>query len=106
MPTYVAIRNVCLMSIGDIQSLTATFRSRGPALAWPSFNQRPLFALDHPKPPVCFRPRDLYGAIGVKGVVTGHLLVRLACDISLSRPDFRSGAAVKGGQSNRAATCP
>ena len=36
---------------------------------------------------------DLYGAIGVKAVVTRHLLVRLACGISSSRPDFRAAAA-------------
>ena len=34
----------------------------------------------------------LVWAIGVKGVVTGHLLVGLACDISSSRSDIRSAA--------------
>jgi hypothetical protein len=37
---------------------------------------------------VSFTSTDLYGAIGVKAFVTGHLLVRPACDISSSRPDF------------------
>jgi hypothetical protein len=44
---------------------------------------------------------DLYGAIGVKAVVSRHLLVRLACGISSSRPDFRGAAArsaVNGGR--------
>ncbi len=45
-----------------------------------------------------FPPMDLYGAIGVKGVVTGHLLVRLARDISSSRRSFRPAAAHSGRQ--------
>ena len=47
------------------------------------------------------RPVDLYGAIGVKAFVEGHLLVRLAGDISSSRPDFPGtmrAVAVKGGR--------
>jgi hypothetical protein len=41
---------------------------------------------------------DLYGAIGVKAVVSRHLLVRLASGISSSRPDFRAAAARSGRQ--------
>jgi hypothetical protein len=38
-------------------------------------------------------PQDLYGAIGVKAVVTGHLLVRLAGGVSSSQPNFPADAA-------------
>jgi hypothetical protein len=38
-------------------------------------------------------PLDLYGAIGVKAVVTGHLLVRLAGGVSSSQPNFPADAA-------------
>jgi hypothetical protein len=41
---------------------------------------------------------DLYGAIGVKAVVSRHLLVRLAYGISSSRSDFRAAAAPSGRQ--------
>ena len=41
---------------------------------------------------------DLYGAVGVKGVVIGDLLVRRAHDISLSRRIFCTGAARSGRQ--------
>ena len=44
------------------------------------------------------RRMDLYGAIAVKGLVGGHLLVRPICDISLSRPDFPADAARSGRQ--------
>src|SRR5271165_6914072 len=40
----------------------------------------------------------LYEAIGVKAVAKGHLLVRLAGDISSSRPDFPADAARSGRQ--------
>ena len=47
--------------------------------------------------PICkvmpIAPSTLYGAINVKAAVTGHLLVRLAGDISSSRPDFPADAA-------------
>ena len=38
-------------------------------------------------------PKDLYGAIGVKAVVIGHLLVRLAGGVSSSQPNFPADAA-------------
>jgi len=45
-----------------------------------------------------FPPKDLYGAIAVKCADSEHLLVRLASDISSSRPDFRADAARSGRQ--------
>ncbi len=44
------------------------------------------------------RRMDLYGAIAVKGGDSEHLLVRLARDISSSRPDFPSDTARSGRQ--------
>jgi hypothetical protein len=59
---FIAIHNGCVTSIRDIQSLT----TRQESTVCSSFNQRPLFALDHPKPPVFIRPASgISGPLGL-----------------------------------------